>query len=278
MKLSAGISDIAIGLIDGPVALRHPALDITNIREVSPSAVAQCLDENSLACTHGTFVAGVLSGKRESIAPGICPGCTLLARPVFAEANPPDSQMPAATAGELAQAIVEVIEAGARLINLSVALMEYSAPGERELKQALDFAARAHVIVISAAGNHGALRGSVITRHPWVMPVVAYDSRRELMPMSNLGSSIGERGVGAAGEAVTSLRAVSGSLTISGTSAATPFVTGAAALLWSCLPQANAMEIKLAVLGTRPRRVLAPPLLNAEAAYERLAHTTLAAL
>ncbi len=59
---------------------------------------------------------------------------------------------------------------------------------------------------------------------------------------------------------------------LSGTSAATPFVTGAAALLWSQWPDAPPTLIRTALLQPcTPRgRSIIPPLLNAWAAYEYL--------
>ncbi len=56
------------------------------------------------------------------------------------------------------------------------------------------------------------------------------------MAASNLGSSIARRGLMAPGDAVTSLGTNGQTVTSGGTSAATPFVTGAIALLWSIFP------------------------------------------
>ncbi len=272
MDRTSGIPEIAIGLIDGPVATAHPELKAANLKEVSRTAVSRCSDLASVACMHGTFVAGMLSGTRGSVALGISSGCELLVRPIFTETSSAQEQVPSATPGELAQAILDVVEAGARVVNLSVALIQQSGSGEVELARAMDHTARKGVVVVAAAGNQGALGSSLITRHPWVIPVVAYNLHGHLMPLSNLGSSIGKRGLGAAGEGVTSLRAAGGSLTLAGTSVATPFVTGAVALLWSCFPDASAAEIKLAIAGGAQRlRAIAPPLLDAESAYEALA-------
>jgi subtilisin family serine protease len=66
------------------------------------------------------------------------------------------------------------------------------------------------------------------------------------MNHSNLGNSIGRRGLGAPGHGITSLGAEGRPLTLGGTSAATPFVTGTIALLWSELPTATATEMKFA--------------------------------
>ena len=99
--------------------------------------------------------------------------------------------MPSATPEELAAAILDSIRAGARVLNLSVALVHPSSAGQRELEEALDYVARRGVIVVAAAGNQGAVGSSAITRHPWVIPVVAYDLQGRPIQQSNLGGSIG---------------------------------------------------------------------------------------
>ena len=178
--------------------------------------------------------------------------------------------MPSATPQELAAAIVECIDAGARVINLSLALARPSTKGEQSLEDALNQAVRRGVIVAAAAGNQGTLGSSAITRHPWVIPVVACDLRGRPMNESNLGSSIGRRGLRAPGDGVTSLGAAGQSLTLGGTSVAVPFVTGATALLWSEFPSATAAQIKLALTqAAAPRRPsVVPPLLDVAAAYK----------
>ena len=175
MALSPGRPEIVVGLIDGPVAIGHFDLS-DNVRE-APGAAAACAQATSAACLHGTFVAGVLTAKRGSVAPAICPGCTLIVRPVFAEAATGDLDLPSAEPEELAAAILACIEAGARVINLSLALMQSSPGGRVALVQALDHAARRGVLIVAAAGNQGMVGGTIITAHPWVVPVGACDLR-----------------------------------------------------------------------------------------------------
>jgi subtilisin family serine protease len=270
MDRTSGRAEIAVGLIDGPVAINHPDLTSENIREIPGKLSGTCAQASSAACLHGTFVAGILCGKRNSVAPAICPNCTLLVRPIFAEATFKNGQMPSATPEELAAAIIETIDAGARVLNLSAALAQPSLKGERELEEALDYAARRGVIAVAAAGNQGTFGSSAITRHPWVISVVACDLRGRPMNQSNLGRSIGRRGLSAPGKDITSLGAEGPPLTFGGTSAATPFVTGAIALLWSEFPAATAAEVRLAVTQAyAPRRnTVVPPLLDAWAAYQ----------
>jgi len=272
MERTSGRPEIMVGLIDGPVFMNHPDLVSENIREIPGKLHGFCTQASGAACMHGTFVAGILCAKRNSVAPAICPNCTLLVRPIFAETTPQNGQVPSTTPEELAAAIIECGKAGARMLNLSLALAQPSSKGERELEQALDHAARHGVIVVAAAGNQGAVGSSAITRHPWVIPVVAYDLQGRPTSESNLGSSIGRRGLGAPGDNVTSLGSQGKPLTLGGTSVAAPFVTGTMALLWSEFPAATAAEIRFAVTRAYAARrtTIVPPLLDAWAAHQGL--------
>ncbi len=268
MRLSAGRPEVVIGLIDGPIAGRHADLAGSTIREATGEASGACSKANSLACLHGTFMAGILVARRGSPAPAICPDCTLLAYPIFADA-PDDKEMPSATPEGLAAAILGCIRAGAKILNLSLALTRSHAKGERALGEALDQAAKMGVIVVAAAGNQGSVGGTSITRHSWVVPVAACDAQGRPTRESNLGHSMGLRGLSAPGEGITSLGVDGKPLTLGGTSVAAPFVTGAIALLWSQFPGASAAEVKAAVTQAIAgrRTTVTPPLLNAWAAY-----------
>jgi len=140
------------------------------------------------------------------------------------------------------------------------------------LEQALDYAARRGVAVIAAAGNQATIGTSAITRHPSVIPVAAADASGRVISSSNIGGSIGRRGLSAPGVDITSLNCEDGFQTWTGTSAATPFVTGAFALLLSLFSTLPIEEVKAAVLqaASRQRRSVLPPYLNGEAAYQFL--------
>jgi subtilisin family serine protease len=269
MERTSGRREIVIGLLDGPVAVTHPDLVGANLRELPGKQGGTSAQASSAACLHGTFVAGVLCAQRGASAPAICPGCTLLIRPIFLETIATSGQMPSATPDALAAAIIETIEAGARVLNLSMALAQPSTRSERALEEALDYAVSRGVIPVAAAGNQGTLGSTAITRHPWVLPVGACDPQGRPIGASNLGSSLGRRGLMAPGEAITSLGAHGPPLTLGGTSAATPFVTGTIALLWSEFPAATAAEVRHAVTqASAPRRpTVVPPLLDAWGAY-----------
>lgn len=271
MQRFTGIPDIVIGLIDGSILIDHPDFAGKIFREISGRPSESCVESGSVACAHGTYVAGILSARRGALAPAISPDCTLLIRPVFFSKISEQSHALSATPKELALAIVECIDAGARIINLSLALAQPSSNEEKTLTEALNYAARYDVIVVAAAGNQGTLASSAITRHPWVIPVTACDPEGRPLNDSNLSRTIALRGLSAPGENVTSLGIEGQPLTLGGTSVAVPFVTGTAALLWSAFPAATATQIKQALLTATPRKVsIVPPLLNAFAAYQFL--------
>ncbi|MGB0910986.1 MAG: S8 family peptidase [Nitrospirales bacterium] len=272
MKRTKGRPEIVVGLIDGPVMTQHAALTTDHIREVAGAQTSTCTIPSSLACIHGTFVAGILSASRDSNAPAICPDCTLVVRPIFPEMTNSYGAMPNTTPENLASAIVNVIENGARIVNLSLAIGTAAAQGHRQLQDALDFAASRHAVLVAASGNQGTIGGTVLTQHTAVIPVMAYDRYGQPLDLSNLGTSIGRNGLGGPGDEITSLGSSRNSHKMSGTSAATPFVTGAMALLWSLFPSTSVEQMKSAItqsIGQR-RKSVVPPLLNAWKSYELL--------
>lgn len=269
MTRGSGDRSLLVALLDGPVAKGHP--DLTDARIVGfDGRHTGCAQTASPACEHGTFVAGMLVAARSSLAPAICPGCTLLVRPIFGESGDQE-WMPQTTVAELAHAIIESVDAGARVLNVSASTVEPSVRADGALRAALDHAVHRGALVIAAAGNQSTLGSSAITRHPGVIAVAAYDAAGWPITATNLGSSIGRRGLGAVGEQVESLRALGGTLKLTGTSFAAPFVTGAIALLWSAFPGADAAQVRHAVTGIGPRTTVVPPLLDAWAAYATLA-------
>jgi subtilisin family serine protease len=277
MALSPGRREVTVALVDGPVDVGHPDLMSEHIVELPGRLRGTCARVSDAACAHGTSVAGILAARRSSPAPGICPGCTLIVRPIFAEsAARTAAYLPAATPEDLAEAVIDVSEAGARLINLSIALRRPSPKVERELGAVLDHAVRRGVVIVAAAGNQGMLGSSAITRHRGVIPVVAGDANGRPTNQSNLSHSVGRCGLTAPGDGIFSLAAGGGTVRISGTSAAAPFVTGTIALLLSHFPTATAALVKHAVTRSyrSARKTVAPPPLDASAAYRFMTAAT----
>jgi subtilisin family serine protease len=272
MALTEGKAEIVVGLIDGPVNINSANLNSGKVRAIPNNLSGKCDWANSAACKHGTLVASILLARRDSTAPAICPGCTLLVRPIFGESLQSHQQAPTATQEELAAAILDCVHAGVHVINLSASLIPPSSPGKRLLQEALDHAAIAGVIIVAAGGNQGIMGSTVITAHPWVVSVVACNLEGKPLDDSNLGKSIGRRGLSAPGEEIGNLGADGQSMILRGTSAATPFVTGAIALLLSEVKRSTPFAVRHAITngGGSRRTTIVPPLLDAWAAYEAL--------
>jgi subtilisin family serine protease len=282
MGNSAGSPEVSIGLIDGPVDFSHSAFQGSNITTVKEHQLGICKNASSKACMHGTFVAGILCAKRDSSAPAICPGCKIILYPILPENNlcsinndTDNTNISGITTNELSNAIIETIDAGAKIINLSLGLSTSSMIVYKELVEAYDYACQKGVIIVGAAGNQGNIGSTSLFNHPWIIPVAACDQYNRPAPQSNFGPLIGKHGLMAPGINITSTYPGGQYTKMSGTSFATPFVTGTIALLTSIFPKATATEVTFSVKGSGSdrRTSIIPPLLNAEQALLTLENT-----
>jgi subtilisin family serine protease len=280
MNVSAGDPNVVIGVIDGPVDLIHPAFQSSKIK-TRDSQYNACKNASSISCSHGTFVAGILCAKRGLAAPAICPNCEIILNPIFREedannTSDKDVIFPSTTPEELSNAIIETVDAGANIINLSLGLSRTSLTVYAKLQEAYDYALKKGVIIVAAAGNQGNIGNISLINHQWLIPVASCDENSLLDPISNFGPSIGNRGLMAPGVNIRSTYPGGQYSHMNGTSFAAPFVTGAIALLWSIFTNATAASIIYSVIksasSNRSRSVI-PPLLNAEAAWQLLKNT-----
>ena len=138
-----------------------------------------------------TFVAGILLARRGSSAPAICPDCKLLVCPIFTERMQreimlPESiysnnqyksmnsdNIPSCTVEELSNSIIEAINAGARIINLSLGLSSSTIITHPRLQDAYDYARLNNIILVISAGNQGNMGFISLINHPWIIPVAA---------------------------------------------------------------------------------------------------------
>ena len=277
LSLTRGTPNVLVAIVDGPADLDHPGLGARRIRSLGGRVPGGCRHTNSLACSHGTLVLGILAARRDTPAPAICPDCSFLLRAIFPEPPPSDGRLPTATPEDLAEAITDCVEAGARVINISAAPSVPCLYPRESVKEAIDYAARQGVLVVAAAGNQGHLGTSSTTQHPWVISVAACDLTGFPIAHSNFGISAAQHGLLAPGVRVPSLCARGGTAIFGGTSAAAPFVTGTIALLLSLFGTATAAQIRQAVLfsARKYRQSIVPPLLDGVSAYHTLRGTCL---
>ena len=254
---------VPVAVIDGP----YDAAALSGVLARAPVSLGNggCGVNPKSACIHGTFVMGLLGARRDALIPGICPDCQLLHVPLFMNEDAPQ-----ASVVELANAIMVAVKAGARLINLSLAILGDDAQDHRELAAALDCAEASGAVVVAAAGNQGHLAMGQLLSHPVTVPVVAADAAGRPLPDCNFGPSISRRGVAAFGHQVLGYAPGGGTTTMSATSVATAVATGILALVWSARRDVDGAMIRAAVARLDPRNGPVPPILDLGALFAAL--------
>jgi Subtilase family/PatG C-terminal/PatG Domain len=272
----SGTSDrnhaFTVAVIDGP----YDAAALSGVLANGPVSLADgsCGADPNSACEHGTFILGLLGARQDSLIPGLCPDCRLVHIPLFVDAH-----SPSASVDELAAAIAKAVSAGARLINLSLAILGDEQQNNARLAAALDFAAASGAVLVVAAGNQGRLAMGQLLSHPVVIPVVAADASQSLLPESNFGPAIFRHGVAALGR-VPGYAPGGGITVMSGTSVATAVATGILADIWSEHPDIDGATLRSAVADLGPRSGSKPPILNRDlvaAALDQMVSTAIAA-
>ncbi|MFN7453429.1 MAG: S8 family peptidase [Pseudobdellovibrionaceae bacterium] len=192
---------------------------------------------------HGTHVAGIVGADHSAGSMrGIAPQSKLL--PVnFMSENGEGSL------GGAIQAMKYAAARGARIINASWGGSSCS----QSLAEAVAALNARGVLFVAASGNDGA--DFDFSKMSWVYPAVYNYSHQITVAATNRFDYITDFSnksftlvhLGAPGFDIIST-VNGGYYKMSGTSMATPLVAGAAALLWSAKPQANAQQIKQALL------------------------------
>lgn len=245
---------VSVAVIDGP----YDATALSGILALAPVELGNgnCKLNPNSACDHGTFIMGLLGARRDAKYPGLCAESRLLHIPLFL-----DERGPWASVGELANAITAAVKAGARLINLSLAILGDNSKHHAGLASALDYAEASGAVVVVAAGNQRRLAIGQLLSHPVTIPVVAVDAAHRVLPDCNFGPTISRRGVAAFGHQVCGYAPGGTTTAMSGTRVATAVATGILAELWSARPDTGGADIRAAV-ALLPRNGSIPPMLD----------------
>jgi subtilisin family serine protease len=239
--------DVRIALIDTGVDAGNPAL-AGKIAEQDDMT-----DQGFTADVHATLLAGIISSdpKGGGIS-GIAPGARLLA----IKACKPQSPHAAAAqcwSRTLARGVDLAIERRAGVINMSLG----GPPGVEDplLKRMVDEAVNHGALVVAAAGNDGAkARPGFPAALPNVVAVTAVDSKGHLYASATQGNFIS---LAAPGVEIISTSPGGKLLVSSGTSLATAFVSGTAAL--ALQQQSRLSPRALQTLLERTAQDLGPP-------------------
>lgn len=225
---------VSVALIDSGVASGHESLNHDNITSID------LIDEKKTPTgeTHGTVVASIIAGSGK--VKGLAPAAELIAIRAFSEVDPKTGAS-TSDSYHVSQGISVALEHKARIINMSI-----GGPNDPLVRMAVQQAVLTGVIVIAAAGNSGpdappcypaAQRG--------VIAVTATDDKDRLFKGANRGDYIA---VAAPGVAVIAAKpGKSGASAydyFTGTSMATGYATGLAAVLLSADPKLTSIDIR----------------------------------
>lgn len=246
--LTEGRAEIVVAVLDTGVDLGHPDLKGRLIPGTDiGSGDSNPSDENG----HGTHVAGIVaaaSGNARGVS-GTAPRVVVMPVKVASDNG---SIWDIAVAKGMDWAIAR----GARVINLSLG-GDNSSP---TVNAAIDRARARGVVVVAAAGNDGGPVSQPAAYSPALAVAAVADqgadfgapgaaARYVRASYSNTGPEVDLAAPGTGILSTIPTRAGSYA-TVSGTSMATPFVSAAAALLFSRNPSLGAADVEAALVGT----------------------------
>lgn len=223
--LGGGDPNVTVAMLDGPVDLTHDCFRGARLLPLETVASVSAADGGATA--HGTHVASLIFGQKGSSVEGLAPLCRGLIVPVFGDDGLKCSQL------DLARAILLAIENGAHVINISGGQLARSGEPHPILAQAIDSCIKQNVLIVAAAGNDGCECLHIPAAVASVLAVGAMDEQGRPLPSSNYGSAYRNQGILAPGSNILGADLRGGVARRSGTSFATPLVSGVAALLLS---------------------------------------------
>ena len=244
-----GDPEICIAILDGPVDQSHPSLKSANLTQVE--TLVSNISIHGSATKHGTHIASVIFGQHDGPVRGIAPQCRGIILPIFNDGK--DGAITPCSQVDLARAIAQSVQHGAHIINISGGELRASGSSHPLLANAVRECEARGVLIVAAAGNQGCECLHIPGALPSVLAVGAMDSQGNPLEFSNWGEKYQTQGILAPGLGILGATSSGGVATKSGTSYATPIVTGIAALFLSLqLKDAEKIDpqlVRSAILG-----------------------------
>ncbi len=220
---------VCVAVLDGPVDTSHHSLAAAHFTKVE-TLVSGVADQRA-ASQHGTHITSVIFGQHDSAVQGVAPRCRGLLIPLFA--NRPDGEIAPCSQVDLARAISQAVQHGAHVINISGGEFNSSGTAHPLLADAVRDCVKKGVLIVAAAGNQGCECLHIPGALPSVLAVGAMNETGEPLAFSNWGEKYRAQGILAPGENILGAVPFGDVAINSGTSFATPIVSGIAALLLS---------------------------------------------
>lgn len=190
------------------------------------------------AAGHGTQVSGIIAASHNGIgATGIAYNARIMPVRVL-DAQGKGSQF------DIASGIRYAVNNGADIINLSLG----AGSGSQRVRTAIQHALTHDVLIVAASGNAGESTpdypAAFSNQFSNVISVGAFNNQLDLASFSNRVGDSGAIQIDAPGVGVYSTKLGGGAQQGSGTSFATPIVSGIAALMLSANPELTPTEIR----------------------------------
>jgi membrane-anchored mycosin MYCP len=223
---------ITVGVVDTGVSAANPQLRdaVVGGRDLVQDGIAATVDCDG----HGTLAAGIIAAR-----PAAGAGLVGIAPDAEIRSYRWTDGGEASRIAPMAAAIRAAVDDGVQVVSIS----SVTNANYRPLAEAVAYAEAHDVVVVAAAGNDGA-QGNAVTYpagYPGVIAVAAVGSDGAWWKNSESSVAIS---VAAPGVDVTGPAPISGATTADGTSFATPFVAGLAALVRSAYPDLTAAQVK----------------------------------
>ncbi|NET57835.1 MAG: PatA/PatG family cyanobactin maturation protease [Symploca sp. SIO2E6] len=229
MNKSLGDSNVCIAILDGAVDLSHPCFAGAKITQLT--TLVPAVADGGAASQHGTHVASIIFGQQGSSVQGIAPNCRGLILPIFSSGK--RDQIAPCSQIDLARAITQAVQAGANVINISGGQLTASPESDQLLANAVRLCQEKNVLIVAAAGNDGCACLHIPAAMESVLAVGAMDAQGNPLDSSNWGKTYQNQGILALGENILGATPGGGTTLRSGTSFATPVVSGTVANLLS---------------------------------------------
>ena len=227
-QATLGESEVCIAVLDGAVERSHSCLIDANLARIKTLAG---IVRQGQALQHGTHIASVIFGQHSSSVKGIAPHCRGLIVPIFT--NGDNGKLAPCSQIDLARAILQAVRHGANIINISGGQLTPSGEAYPILADAVRYCSENNVLIVAAAGNDGCNCLHIPGALPSVLAVGAMNSQGIPLDFSNWGDRYQTQGILAPGENILGATPDGDTAVNSGTSYATPIVSGIAALLMS---------------------------------------------
>jgi thermitase len=174
---------------------------------------------------HGTHIAGIIAAENSSGVMGLAPGVRLLNVKVADDRGK-------CGLSALENGIIWAVREGADVINVSIEMEDHS----ERLEKAINYAWEHGVLIIAAAGNNGDDAPIYPAYYGKTMAVTALGEKGRLAPLANYGDWVD---IAAPGFDVYSTLPGDNYGYKTGTSFATAYVSGIAALLYNLVSDRN---------------------------------------